>query len=147
VATVLVTGGTRLARANVCQRLILRGDKARALVRAPADAEALEQIGVCNVFDAARALGMRRVVALSTGTFLDLSQETPYEQAPVHDNPPSDPYTVTKLEAVHEAIRRADSGEDIAICHPGAIYGPGLFVDRALRLRLLIAWLRQIGKL
>lgn len=180
MTTTLVTGATGLTGANVCQQLIDRGDRVRALVRAPGEAAALEGIGVelvrgdlvkaddvlsaaegsdavihcaavlggasqnlddfravnvlgtTNVFDAAKRLGLRRVVALSTGTFLDLSTEVPYEQSPVLANPPDDPYTVTKLEAFREAMRRSREGEDIVVCHPGAIYGPGLVVDRAL---------------
>lgn len=190
MSTILVTGGTGLTGANVCQQLIERGDEVRALVRAPHEAEALAAIGVelvhgdiavaddvlragrgceaaihCaallggssqnlhdfravnvigtrNVFEAAKAHGMRRTVALSTATFLDLSQETPYEQAPVLDEPPGDPYTVTKLEAFIDAVRRTEAGQDIAICHPGAIYGPGLVVNRALHRTSFNAVLR-----
>ena len=46
-----------------------------------------------------RAHGMRRVVALSTATFFNLSTGVDFEEAPVLDNPPNDPYTVTKLAA------------------------------------------------
>ena len=53
---------------------------------------------------------MRRVVALSTGTFFDLSHPGPYEEAPVLENPPDDPYTVTKLMAFREVHRRAAAG-------------------------------------
>ena len=44
--TVFVTGGTGLCGANVCEQLVLRGDTVKALVRNPAEASALEQIGV-----------------------------------------------------------------------------------------------------
>lgn len=106
------------------------------------DFRAVNVTGTVNVLDAAQSLGMRRVVALSTGTFLDLSQPTPYEHAPVLHNPPDDPYTVTKLEAFRESVRRAEAGEDITICHPGAIYGPGLVVTRALHRTSFNAVLR-----
>ena len=56
-----------------------------------ADFQAVNVVGTTNVLDAGRALGMRRVVALSTGTFFDLSQPGPYEEAPVLDDPPDDP--------------------------------------------------------
>lgn len=176
----MVTGGTGLTGANVCQQLVGRGDHVKALVRVPEEAAALAALGVelvqgdlteagdvlraaqgadaaihcaallggasqdledfravnvigtSNVFDAALSVGMHRVVALSTGTFLDLSGDVPYEQSEVLKDPPSDPYTVTKLEAFREAMRRADSGQDVVVCHPGAIYGPGLVVNRAL---------------
>jgi dihydroflavonol-4-reductase len=42
--------------------------------------------------------------------------------------------------------RRAEAGDDVLTCHPGAIYGPGLVVDRALHRtsfnRVLLAALR-----
>ncbi len=88
--------------------------------------------GTINVLDAARAHGMRRVVALSTSTFFDLTRPGFREDAPVSDNPPDDPYTVTKLAAFQEVHRRADAGEDVLTCHPGAIFGPGLVAERAL---------------
>src|SRR5271166_4208568 len=121
MSTVFVTGGTGLTGANVCEQLVGRGDRVRALVRKPDDAEVLGAMGVeliqgdiadagdvlvaakgceaaihtaallggasqdiadfhavnvvgtANVLDAGRALGMKRVVALSTATFFDLS--------------------------------------------------------------------------
>ena len=97
-----------------------------------ADFEAVNMRGTSNVLDAGRALGMRRVVALSTGTFFDLSAPGPAEQAPVLDDPPDDPYTVTKLAAFREVHARAAGGEDVLTCHPGAIYGPSLVPRRAL---------------
>jgi len=84
------------------------------------------------VLDAGKALGMRRVVALSTATFIDLTTDVPFEEAPVLKNPPDDPYTVTKLAAFLEAHQRAAAGEDVLTCHPGAIFGPALVVERAL---------------
>lgn len=65
------------------------------------------------------------------------------------DDPPDDPYTVTKLAAFREVHRRAEDGEDVLTCHPGAIYGPGLVAQRALHRtsfnRVLLAAMR--GKL
>jgi dihydroflavonol-4-reductase len=96
------------------------------------DFHAVNTVGTTNVLDTAKALGMRRTVALSTSTFIDLSTPAPFEEAPVLENPPQDPYTVTKLAAFHEAHQRAEAGEDVLTCHPGAIFGPALVVDRAL---------------
>ena len=111
-----------------------------------ADFEAVNKRGTTNVLDAAAAHGMRRVVALSTATFFDLSTVAPFEEAPVLDNPPDDPYTVTKLAAFREAHARAAAGEDVLTCHPGAIYGPGLVAERALYRtsfnRVLLAGMR-----
>jgi dihydroflavonol-4-reductase len=71
------------------------------------DFKAVNMVGTANVLDAGKAHGMRRVVALSTATFLNLSTGVDFEEAPVLDNPPKDPYTVTKLAAFQEAHRRA----------------------------------------
>src|SRR6201984_1482558 len=96
------------------------------------DFKAVHMVGTTNVLDAAKAHGMRRVVALSTATFLNLSTGVDFEEAPVLDNPPKDPYTVTKLAAFSEAHRRAAAGDDVLTCHPGAIFGPAPVVERAL---------------
>lgn len=110
------------------------------------DFRAVNYDGTVNVLDAGRAHGMRRVVALSTSTFFDLAVPGQREDAPVLANPPQDPYTVTKLAAYLEVHRRAAAGDDVLTCHPGAIYGPGLVVDRALHRtsfnRVLLSALR-----
>ncbi len=97
-----------------------------------ADFEAVNVTGTINVLDAGRSLGMRRVVALSTGTFFDLTTPAPAEEAPVLDDPPDDPYSVTKLAAFRAVHERAAAGDDVLTCHPGAIYGPGVVSRRAL---------------
>lgn len=112
----------------------------------PADFHAVNTVGTANVLDAAESLGLRRVVALSTGTFFDLTGDGPWETAPVLSDPPDDPYTVTKLAAFREVHRRAANGANVLTCHPGAIYGPGLVASRALHRtsfnRVLLAGLR-----
>ena len=193
--TVLVTGATGLAGANVCKQLIERGDHVRALARASADTEPLSALGVevvagditdagdvlraatgsqaaihCaallggasqnladfqavntdgtkHVLDAAEAVGMRRVVAVSTGTFFDTSQGLDREDAPVSKEPSSDPYTITKMAAFEDAMARAAAGQDVVSTHPGAIFGPSPVVSNALGKtsfnRVLVAALRQ----
>jgi dihydroflavonol-4-reductase len=110
------------------------------------DFKAVNMVGTTNVLDAAKAHGMRRVVALSTATFIDLTTDLDFEKAPVLENPPDDPYTVTKLAAFLEAHQRAAAGEDVLTCHPGAIFGPGVVVERALHRtsfnRVLLAGVR-----
>ncbi|MBB3602801.1 nucleoside-diphosphate-sugar epimerase [Mycolicibacterium sp. BK556] len=110
------------------------------------DFKAVNMTGTTNVLDAGQKLGMRRVVALSTATFIDLTTDKEFEEAPVLANPPDDPYTVTKLAAFLEAHERAAAGEDVVTCHPGAIFGPGVVVERALHRtsfnRVLLAGLR-----
>ncbi len=102
--------------------------------------------GTHNVLDAAESAGMRRVVALSTGTFFDTTTGVAPEDAPVAAHPSADPYTVTKLAAFREAMARAAAGQDVVTCHPGAIYGPAPVVSRALARtsfnRVLLAALR-----
>jgi dihydroflavonol-4-reductase len=110
------------------------------------DFKAVNMVGTTNVLDAGKVHDMRRVVALSTATFLNLGTGLDFEEAPVLDNPPNDPYTVTKLAAFLEAHQRAAAGQDVVTCHPGAIFGPGLVVERALHRtsfnRVLLAGMR-----
>ena len=193
--TVLVTGATGLAGANICKLLLERGDAVRALARDGADTGPLVDLGVevvtgditdaddvlraatgCDsaihcaallggasqdlepfqavnvdgtrhVLDAAEALGMRRVVAVSTGTFFDTSGGLDREDAPVTKKPSSDPYTLTKMAAFEDAMARAAAGQDVVTTHPGAIFGPSPVVSNALGRtsfnRVLLSALRQ----
>jgi len=193
--TVLVTGATGLAGANICKLLIERGDNVRALARAGADTEPLVALGVevvtgdvtdagdvrraavgaeaaihCaallggasqnlpdfeavnvqgtkHVLDAAEALGLRRVVAVSTGTFFDTAGGLDREDAPVMKEPSSDPYTITKMAAFQDAMARAAAGQDVVTTHPGAIYGPSPVASNALGRtsfnRVLLSALRR----
>lgn len=108
----------------------------------PALFEAVNVNGTIHVLDAGAEFGMRRVVALSTGTFFDTSTGVPFEEAPIAAEPGTDPYTVTKLAAFREAVARAESGQDVLTCHPGAIYGPSPVPSRALALPSFNAVLR-----
>ncbi|MGO9857367.1 MAG: NAD-dependent epimerase/dehydratase family protein [Acidimicrobiales bacterium] len=178
--TILVTGATGLAGANICKLLIERGDRVRALARPSADTdplvglgaeiapgditdagdvrraatgadavihcaallggasqnlpdfEAVNVRGTTHVLDAAEALGMRRVVAVSTGTFFDTTGGLEREDAPVMREPSSDPYTITKMVAFQDAMARAAAGHDVVTAHPGAIYGPSPVTSNAL---------------
>jgi dihydroflavonol-4-reductase len=193
--TVLVTGATGLAGANICQQLVERGDRVRALARDGADTEPLAALGVevvtgdvtaaddvrratagCDatihcaallggasqnladfeavniggtkhVLDAAEAEGLRRVVAVSTGTFFDTAGGLDREDAPLSTEPSDDPYTVTKMAAFVDAMARAAAGQDVVSTHPGAIFGPSPVVSNALGRtsfnRVLLSALRQ----
>ncbi len=121
-----------LAAAKGCEAAIHTAALLGGASQDIADFQAVNVVGTTNVLDAGRALGMRRVVALSTGTFFDLSHPGPYEDAPLLADPPGDPYTVTKLAAFREVHARAIAGDDVLTCHPGAIYGPSLVARRAL---------------
>jgi nucleoside-diphosphate-sugar epimerase len=95
------------------------------------------------VFDAAATLGMRRVVALNTTTFFDMSSGPLTEHSTVLDNPSPDPYTLTKKEAFLEAMRRADGGADINVVISGGAYGPAPQLNRSMEppsFNLRIVW-------
>ena len=193
--TVLVTGATGLAGANVCKLLTGRGDSVRALARETADTAPLAAMGVevitgdvtdpaavvraaqgsdtaihCaallggasqnmadfeavnvggtrNVLDAAERVGLRRVVAVSTGTFFDTAGGLDREDAPVSKEPSDDPYTVTKMAAFLDAMARVEKGLDVVSTHPGAIFGPSPVASNALGKtsfnRVLVSALRQ----
>jgi nucleoside-diphosphate-sugar epimerase len=178
--TVLVTGATGLAGANICKQLVERGDTVRALARETADTGSLHDLGVdvvtgdvtdadavvgaargcdaaihCaallggasqnmadfeavnvrgtkNVLDAAETVDLRRVVAVSTGTFFDTAGGLDREDAPVMKEPSQDPYTVTKMAAFLDAMSRAEKGRDVVSTHPGAIFGPSPVASNAL---------------
>jgi dihydroflavonol-4-reductase len=193
--TVLVTGATGLAGANVCKLLVARGDHVRALAREGADTDPLKALGVevfagditdaeavrtaakgsdaaihCaallggasqnladfeavniggtkNVLDAAEAAGLRRVVAVSTGTFFDTAGGLDREDAPVMKEPSTDPYTITKMAAFLDAMSRVTKGQDVVSTHPGAIFGPSPVTSNALGMtsfnRVLLSALRM----
>jgi dihydroflavonol-4-reductase len=192
--TILVTGATGLAGANIAKQLIERGDHVRALARATADTGPLVDLGVevvtgdvtdfddvlagatgsdavihCaallggasqnladfqavntdgtrHVLDAAERLDLRRVVAVSTGTFFDTTGGVEREDAPVSREPSDDPYTITKMAAFEDAMARAAAGRDVLTTHPGAIYGQSPVASNALGItsfnRVLLSALR-----
>jgi len=90
---------------------------------------------------------MRRVVAVSTGTFFDTAGGLEREDAPVMKEPSSDPYTITKMAAFQDAMARAAAGQDVVTTHPGAIFGPSPVASNALGRtsfnRVLLSALRQ----
>ena len=97
-----------------------------------ADFEAVNVDGTRHVLDAAEKLGLRRVVAVSTGTFFDTSGGLEREDAPVSKEPSSDPYTITKMAAFQDAMARSAAGQDVVSTHPGAIFGPSPVASNAL---------------
>jgi dihydroflavonol-4-reductase len=97
-----------------------------------ADFEAVNIGGTKNVLDAAEKIDLRRVVAVSTGTFFDTTGGLDREDAPVMKNPSQDPYTVTKMAAFLDAMARAAAGRDVVSAHPGAIFGPSPVASNAL---------------
>ena len=99
-----------------------------------ADFEAVNIGGTKNVLDAAEAVDMGRVVAVSTGTFFDTAGGLDREDAPVMKEPSQDPYTITKMAAFLDAMTRAAKGRDVVSAHPGAIFGPSPVVSNAVGL-------------
>lgn len=97
-----------------------------------AEFQAVNVDGTRHVLDTAEALGMRRVVAVSTTTFFDRAEGTDREDAPLSAEPSTDPYTITKMAAFKDAMARADAGQDVVSAHPGAIFGPSPVVSNAL---------------
>jgi dihydroflavonol-4-reductase len=111
------------------------------------DFEAVNVAGTKHVLDAAAAIGMQRVVAVSTGTFFDTTGGLEREDAPVSKTPSSDPYTITKMAAFEDAMSRAAAGQDVVTTHPGAIFGPSPVASNALGRtsfnRVLLSALRE----
>ncbi len=97
-----------------------------------ADFEAVNVGGTKNVLDAAEAVDLGRVVAVSTGTFFDTAGGLDREDAPVTKKPSQDPYTLTKMAAFNDAMARAAKGRDVVSAHPGAIFGPSPVASNAL---------------
>ena len=97
-----------------------------------ADFEAVNISGTKNVLDAAETIDLRRVVAVSTGTFFDTAGGLDREDTPVTKEPSSDPYTITKRAAFLDAMARAEKGRDVVSTHPGAIFGPSPVASNAL---------------
>jgi dihydroflavonol-4-reductase len=87
------------------------------------------------------------VCAVSTGTFFDTTGGLEREDAPVMEEPSSDPYTTTKMAAFQDAMARATTGQDVVTTHPGAIFGPSPVASNALGRtsfnRVLLSALRQ----
>ena len=111
------------------------------------DFQAVNVDGTKHVLDAAEAIGMHRVVAVSTGTFFDTSGGLEREDTPVSKSPSSDPYTLTKMAAFEDAMARAANGHDVVTTHPGAIFGPSPVASNALGMtsfnRVLLSALRE----
>jgi dihydroflavonol-4-reductase len=92
--------------------------------------EAVNVRGTEIVLDAARAAGVRRVVAVSSPAFLDARSATLTERTRPDPDAPSDPYTQTKRRAYDATVRRVADGQDIVLVFPGATYGPTPMAER-----------------
>ncbi|MEW6160953.1 MAG: SDR family oxidoreductase [Verrucomicrobiota bacterium] len=87
--------------------------------------------GACNVFDAAQAVGVDRLVF--TSTIVTLGPRP--ADSPTHEGLPRvapkffTEYEETKTQAEQEALRRAASGFPIVIVNPTRVYGPGKLTE------------------
>jgi nucleoside-diphosphate-sugar epimerase len=94
--------------------------------------EAVNVRGAINVYDAAAAVGIKRVVALSTTTFFDMWENPLTEHSPLDPSSTTDPYTLTKRRAYLEAMWRVDRGQDICIVISGGAYGTSPLPERSM---------------
>lgn len=88
--------------------------------------------GVAHVLDAAATVGARRTVALGTTTYFDYTTKPLSEDSPLLDEPPGDPYSVTKRAAFVETMRRAAAGQEACVVIPGGTFGPSPVPHRAM---------------
>ena len=93
---------------------------------------AVNHDGTLNVLDSAARAGVTRTVMIDTQSIMDPSF-THTERSPmILINEVDSPYVRSKRAAYYGAMHRASRGQDIRTVTPGAIYGPGVFVERAL---------------
>jgi dihydroflavonol-4-reductase len=93
---------------------------------------AVNHQGSLNVFDAARQAGVRRTVTIDTHSIVDPAF-THTERSPIIlIEEINSQYVRAKRAAYYGAMHRASQGQDICFVTPAAIYGPGVFVQRAL---------------
>ncbi len=84
---------------------------------------AVNVLATVALMDAARDMGLGRLVLISSAAAFDRAQ-TITEISPLDPHPAPDPYTLTKLEAHQRAMERVDDGQDIVFVLPGATFGP-----------------------
>jgi dihydroflavonol-4-reductase len=82
--------------------------------------------GSRNVFEAARLVGMTRVISFTTGV-PDIRRT-----APPPGGFPGDPYLDSKLEVARDIVARSAAGQDIVELSPGAAFGPAPSGPRAV---------------
>lgn len=158
-STIFVTGATGQTGGNVCEQLVGRGDHVRALVRKPEEATALAAIGVelvqgdiSDAEDVVRAAKGQPEDTISTAAGINRACEIAGIDHRVEDlDYRSDPESLTAefgptLMAIAEAAakdgRKLRSHDNLTARRLD--YRPMSFDDG---LRLLIPWLRDIGRL
>jgi len=98
----------------------------------PEEMWAVNHDGALNVLDAAARAGVSRCLHIDSNSIWDTAA-TLTERSPLIPVTELDsPYVAAKRAAYAGALHRAMRGQDIVFVTPGAIYGPGVFADRAL---------------
>lgn len=116
--TVLVTGSTGSVGSNVCRLGARQGREVRALVRPGTQTAPL------------KACGAEPVIGDVTDPFA--SQTVTEDSRVVPLSPADSPYVRAKRAAYDEGMARVSRGTEIAFVVPAGIYGPSLFLERAL---------------
>ena len=98
----------------------------------PEDFEAVNHQGSVNVLDAAGRTGVQRIVMLLSAILFDTSKTVTEDSEVVPAGPTDSPYVRTKRAAYHEGMARISVGAEIAFVVPAGVYGPSLFLERAL---------------
>jgi nucleoside-diphosphate-sugar epimerase len=99
---------------------------------AKSDFERVNYKGTMLVLDAARAAKARHVLIVGSLAMFDMSQTITEDSLLAAIDREGSPYILTKLAAYYAAMHRACFDENISYIFPGAMYGPSLFLARAL---------------
>ena len=98
----------------------------------PDDFWAVNHQGTLNVLDAAKKAGVEKTVVIDTHSILD-PFFTHTERSPVIlIEEVNSHYVRSKRAAYYGGLYRAATGQNICFVTPGAIYGPGILVERSL---------------
>jgi dihydroflavonol-4-reductase len=140
----ITDAGSVLAAAGDAEYVIHSAAVLGGASQDPSEHQRVNTGGLGHVLDAAATVGATRTVALGTTTYFDYSTSPLTEASAVLDEPPGDPYSVTKRAAFVETMRRAAEGLDACVVIPGGTFGPSPVPARALEapsynLRLLQA--------
>jgi nucleoside-diphosphate-sugar epimerase len=106
-----------------------------------ADPDIFERVnarGTETVVRAAAAAGARRVVHTSTIDVFHADPGTPFDESQVADYPKGTAYERSKQHAEHLALAAAaETGVELVIVNPAAVYGPGPPGSASVELGLL----------
>jgi nucleoside-diphosphate-sugar epimerase len=99
---------------------------ARPWAKNPDDFYQINVVGAVNVFDAAFAAGVKKVVFTSSGATMSPSPgREPVNESTIRTLPYFNAYEVTKAKAEEKAREFCQKGLHIVIVNPTRVYGPG----------------------